>query len=764
MCRTSVRAVSFAILSFVLLLTTHAFAQHAAPNSWVTAGPMTVARSGSAAVDLQDGHILVTGGRGADGVILASAEVLNPDGTFTPVAAMNVERAGHTAVYLQSGGVLVIGGETASGITNTAELYDPAGNTWTMLPWGLNDARAWHSAVTLQDGNLLILGGSNDGGPVASVELFDIWTYDFFVDGALTTPRKNAQAIALADGRVLIAGGSDGGGATLNSTEIYDIATATATAGPALGTPRANATATLLLDGRVLVAGGSYPEGAANAPAGTVSAELNSAEILDLSAGTSTPVPVPMTSPRSGHLALRLRDNNTVLLVSGSSAGQELASAELFVPWTGQFAATSAMATPHVGGTGISLSGLALVAGGSSQPGAEVFSFATLKTDKPDYQPGETVVMTGSGWQPGETVSIVLRQVPVVEPTLTYQVTADSLGNIYLADYAPQPDDLFVSYTVTATGAHSQAQTSFTDGTVTQLKFSTGPVTLVTGQCSSAYKISSYDATNTLANVTSATTVTLTTTSATGKFYSNATCATVVATATIANNANTSGSFYYKDTTATSATLTGASGALNSATAAQTVNLGNTTATITSSVNPTVNGQSTTFTLKAIATAPATGAPAGTITLTDVTTSTTLGTVTLAAGSGTLAVSNLAVGAHTLSAAYSGDANYNTSVSVNFTQTVNQGSTTSTITSSNNPAVMGQTVTFTLKATATAPAVGTPTGTITLTDTTTSTVLGTATLTSGSGSVAVSNLTLGAHVLSAVYSGTPTSRPAHPPT
>ena len=31
-------------------------------------------------------------------------------------------------------------------------------------------------------------------------------------------------------------------------------------------------------------------------------------------------------------------------------------------------------------------------------------SAATVATDKPDYAPGQTVVITGSGWEPGETV------------------------------------------------------------------------------------------------------------------------------------------------------------------------------------------------------------------------------------------------------------------------------------------------------------------------------------------------------------------------
>ena len=32
---------------------------------------------------------------------------------------------------------------------------------------------------------------------------------------------------------------------------------------------------------------------------------------------------------------------------------------------------------------------------------SELYGFATVKTDKDDYAPGELVTMTGSGWQPG---------------------------------------------------------------------------------------------------------------------------------------------------------------------------------------------------------------------------------------------------------------------------------------------------------------------------------------------------------------------------
>ena len=45
----------------------------------------------------------------------------------------------------------------------------------------------------------------------------------------------------------------------------------------------------------------------------------------------------------------------------------------------------------------------------------EAVTGATVKTDKPDYYPGQIVTITGSGWQPAEAVSLVLHE----EPTTT---------------------------------------------------------------------------------------------------------------------------------------------------------------------------------------------------------------------------------------------------------------------------------------------------------------------------------------------------------
>src|SRR2546426_3954116 len=49
-------------------------------------------------------------------------------------------------------------------------------------------------------------------------------------------------------------------------------------------------------------------------------------------------------------------------------------------------------------------------------PVAMQASAATVATQYPDYAPGQTVVITGSGWEPGEAVVIELHEDPMLDP------------------------------------------------------------------------------------------------------------------------------------------------------------------------------------------------------------------------------------------------------------------------------------------------------------------------------------------------------------
>jgi len=104
---------------------------------------------------------------------------------------------------------------------------------------------------------------------------------------------------------------------------------------------------------------------------------------------------------------------------------------------------------------------------------------------------------------------------------------------------------------------------------------------------------------------------------------------------------------------------------LSGATSGLTVNPAGSATTIVSSVNPSIQGQSVTFTATVSSTA---GVPTGTVTFKDG--AATLGTSALSTGSAAFTTAALAPGAHSITAVYGGSANFTGSTSSVLVQTV----------------------------------------------------------------------------------------------
>jgi hypothetical protein len=164
--------------------------------------------------------------------------------------------------------------------------------------------------------------------------------------------------------------------------------------------------------------------------------------------------------------------------------------------------------------------------------------------------------------------------------------------------------------------------------------------------------------------------------------------------------------------------------------------------TLSSSLNPSVFNQAVTFT------ATAAGAtPTGSVTFMDG--ATTLGTFNLVNGSAAIGRSALAVGDHSISASYSGDANFPPGLAT-LTQSVSQASTT-VLTSSANPASTNQAVTFT--AVVTGQYGGTPTGVVAFMQGSPPTIWGTAQLVNGQATVSNVFSKIDTFSITAVYLG-----------
>ena len=73
---------------------------------------------------------------------------------------MHTGRLYHTATLLANGQVLVAGGNGSGGsYLTSAELYDPAGGTWTATN-SMHTARINHTATLLPNGQVLAQGAS----------------------------------------------------------------------------------------------------------------------------------------------------------------------------------------------------------------------------------------------------------------------------------------------------------------------------------------------------------------------------------------------------------------------------------------------------------------------------------------------------------------------------------------------------------------------------------------------------------------------------
>jgi hypothetical protein len=137
---------------------------------------------------------------------------------------------------------------------------------------------------------------------------------------------------------------------------------------------------------------------------------------------------------------------------------------------------------------------------------------------------------------------------------------------------------------------------------------------------------------------------------------------------------------------------------------------GTTTTAITTSVSPSVVGQSVTLTASVLVTAPGTGSPTGTVVFKNgVAAITGCSAQPISSGSATCVTTSLPLGPHSLTAVYSGDTNFLTSTSGPVAETVGQAATNIVVTSDTDPAVAGQTVTFSASILVTPPGSGSPT-------------------------------------------------------
>ncbi len=239
---------------------------------------------------------------------------------------------------------LVCGGTDAGGLPQSqavllGRIADSTGNTThggvqRLPPMGMTGPmlapRSGHSAthVTLAEGpGALLFGGVGPAQPVAEVFVAATKTFRKLDLGPVTmggpapSSRKGHVAAALSDGRVLIAGGVDATQQFPTDALIIDSRSGAVQALPAFfTTPRQAATASVV-GPEIVICGGLDKDQKA----------IANCEIFSAQNGTRTRDPVPLPTPRAGHIALYQANTQQLLLVGGiGSDMQPLASLDIY--------------------------------------------------------------------------------------------------------------------------------------------------------------------------------------------------------------------------------------------------------------------------------------------------------------------------------------------------------------------------------------------------------------------------------------------------
>ena len=238
-------------------------------GTWSMTGPMAKARFYNSASMLQDGRFMVAGGATPPAFATTpTVDSLDAETrVFTPAAPMLASRVSHQQTTLADGKVLITGGRPAlfgapgSVCYNSAEIYDPATNMF-ISAGTMNAFRRSHRDILLDDGRVLITGGTQAlAGDATSLSLSSAEFYDpaagtFTLVGAMNNARQSHHLVKLLDGRILVVGGGAGPGLAnpLTTMEIFDPTTNSFIPAASMTKARMTCAVTLLADGRVLLA------------------------------------------------------------------------------------------------------------------------------------------------------------------------------------------------------------------------------------------------------------------------------------------------------------------------------------------------------------------------------------------------------------------------------------------------------------------------------------------------------------------------------
>lgn len=208
-------------------------------DDWTDISDMPERRSSHSLTLLKDGSILAAGGEQAGGIPLGSATYSLPgavryipaDDEWQATGELNEPRISQQSVLLDDGRVLIVGGRTGPAeLASTVEVFDPEADSWEILVDEIPDGLEPVQAIGMPDGTILVLGGFDsdiEDNPIhdgTNAWSLDPSTGNFERLASMNQRRDGFRSVLLSDGSVLAAGGYDPGAAghdPVNSAERY---------------------------------------------------------------------------------------------------------------------------------------------------------------------------------------------------------------------------------------------------------------------------------------------------------------------------------------------------------------------------------------------------------------------------------------------------------------------------------------------------------------------------------------------------------------
>ena len=203
-------------------------------SSWLELPPLSIPRIDGHMVQLHDGRILFLGGTNVGSgsveypdIDVADVEVYTMGGdAWGFVAPMLQPRSAFAACVMSNGELIVAGGIFGDGdvATESAEVYNPATDVWSLIPRVPEACREADCGWELQDGRFCVRGrGGKTGSPTrvcyalshAKNSWEEVWVNE--------SRRGGPTAVPIRGGGCLIAGGMDPeNGDSLSTVELWD--------------------------------------------------------------------------------------------------------------------------------------------------------------------------------------------------------------------------------------------------------------------------------------------------------------------------------------------------------------------------------------------------------------------------------------------------------------------------------------------------------------------------------------------------------------